>query len=288
MKTQGIKLAALAAALAATAASAQNHYVPGVEGIKAASLPPPGVYVRDYNVLYYADRLNDTRGNEVISPMFKRVFVYANVPRVIWITDYQLFGGYIGIDGLLPVQYTESRTRGFGGTDDFGIGDFFGEVTWSKHTPAWDFSLGYGLWMPTADSSIGANGSGFWGHMFTAGATWHLDDDRRWSISALNRYEISHEYQGRTPGQYYTVEGGVSYALSKTIDFGGVGYFQQEVVPAEGVPASRRSRVAGVGPELSVLWPAIGVNTSLRYLYEFDSQNRPQGHTVALTLTKRF
>jgi hypothetical protein len=26
------------------------HYVPGVAGIQGASLPPPGFYVRDYNL----------------------------------------------------------------------------------------------------------------------------------------------------------------------------------------------------------------------------------------------
>ena len=34
-----------------------GHYPAGVEGIKGGSLPPPGFYARDYNVFYYADRL---------------------------------------------------------------------------------------------------------------------------------------------------------------------------------------------------------------------------------------
>ena len=38
------------------------HYAPGVEGIKAASLPPPGVYFRDYSYFYTADQLNDSSG----------------------------------------------------------------------------------------------------------------------------------------------------------------------------------------------------------------------------------
>ena len=32
-----------------------GHYVNGVEGIKAATLPPPGFYYRLYNVFYNAD-----------------------------------------------------------------------------------------------------------------------------------------------------------------------------------------------------------------------------------------
>jgi hypothetical protein len=46
--------------------------------------------------------------------------------------------------------------------------------------------------------------------------------------------------------------------------------------------------VVGVGPEVSAFWPKIGLFTSLRYAYEADAANRPQGHTITLTLTKIF
>ena len=34
------------------------HYITGFEGIKGASLPPPGFYVRDYNIAYYSTRVD--------------------------------------------------------------------------------------------------------------------------------------------------------------------------------------------------------------------------------------
>ena len=33
-----------------------GHYPAGAEGLKGASLPPPGLYLRDYNIGYYADQ----------------------------------------------------------------------------------------------------------------------------------------------------------------------------------------------------------------------------------------
>src|SRR5512137_368449 len=72
------------------------HYVPGVEGIKGSTLPPPGFYVRDYNVFYFADRVNDDNGNK-ISAADPKAFIYANVPRVLWITDQKVLGGYLGV-----------------------------------------------------------------------------------------------------------------------------------------------------------------------------------------------
>ncbi len=38
---------------------AQTHYPAGVEGIKGSSLPPPGVYFRDYNYIYFADQFTE-------------------------------------------------------------------------------------------------------------------------------------------------------------------------------------------------------------------------------------
>jgi hypothetical protein len=273
------------------------HYVPGVEGLKAATLPPPGVYLRDYNVAYYSDRLNNASGDK-IDAADPKAFIYANVPRLIWITPAQLLGGNLGVDGLLPLQYTDLKVNTPGGHFDdstFGIGDFFLEGTWSSHIKQFDFSLGAGAWMPTGDSSSQMPstkaGLGYWTLMFTAGATWYLDKEKTWSVSALNRYEINTEKDGTeiTPGQAYTVEGGVSYAINKMFDVGLVGYYQQQVTTDRGSGASKeRDRVAAGGAEVGAFYPNVMLGWSLRYLYEFMAESRLQGHTLALTITKRF
>jgi hypothetical protein len=46
--------------------------------------------------------------------------------------------------------------------------------------------------------------------------------------------------------------------------------------------------VAAAGPEISGVIPWVEVDASLRVLYEFMAENRPQGEVIALTLTKRF
>lgn len=258
------------------------HYVPGVEGIKAASLPPPGVYLRDYNAAYYAEQVNGPTGDKFAD---QKVFVYANIPRLIWITPVQVLGGNLGVDALVPLQYT--YVQGLGQT--FGVGDLFFEGTWSRHLPQFDLSLGYGAWAPTGDSNTPTEaGKGFWTHMLTAGATWYVDADKKWAASALGRYEINQEHQGFTVGEVLTIEGGLSYALCKNIDIGPVGYYQQKVTSDSGLPASTRGRVAAIGPEISAFCPSLGVFASLRYCYEFMAEDRFQGHTFALTLTKRF
>ncbi len=261
------------------------HYVPGVEGIKGSSLPPPGVYVRDYNVVYFADRANDSSGNKLVDP---GVFIYANIPRLIWITDQKVLGGYLGVDALIPLQYTDIDIVN---KSTFGAGDLFAEATLSWHVDQADFSVGYGVWAPTGHSSTTdptRPGAGFWTHMFTAGMTWYMDTEKKWALSALSRYEINHEKKDTdwTPGQAYTLEWGLSYGLRKTVDVGVVGYYQQQVTKDSGAD-SDRDKVVAIGPEIVMFCPKLGVFTSIRYNYEVLAEDRTQGHTIALTLTKR-
>jgi hypothetical protein len=273
------------------------HYPPGVEGLKAASLPPPGLYLRDYNYFFSADHANDGNGH-IVTAANAKAFVYANVPRVLWITDQQLLGGFIGVDALLPLQYTEIKATPAPGVtfhdQTFGEGDFFLEATWSKHVQQFDFALAYGVWAPTGDfskTSPTLAGSGYWTHMLTAGVTWYPDQEKQWALSALNRYEINHQQQDThtTPGQAYTLEWGASRTFLKTLDVGAAGYYQQKVTEDSGTGAnSTRGRVAAIGPEVSYFYPPLMIGASLRYAYQFLAEDRLQAHTIALTITKVF
>jgi hypothetical protein len=288
--------AALAAVPAISFAQPTAHYVPGVEGIKAASLPPPGFYVRDYNVFYFSHQLNGPDGHG-IDPADAKAFIYANVPRLIWITPVQVLGGNLGFDALLPLQYTDLQVNtpmGRFNDSTFGIGDFFAESTLSWHVEHFDVAVGYGVWAPTGDSAPPPStlaGSGFWSQMITAGATWYPDKEKKFSVSALSRYEFNtiNGDTGVRPGQAYTLEWGLGYAPCKTAELGIVGYYQQQTTDNSPPGAvSTKDHVVALGPEISVVWPKIGLITSLRYLYEVAAVDRLQGQTVTLTFTKRF
>ena len=298
MKLTYIKQTVIAAAFASLLAAPVTinaqpaaHYVPGSEGLTAATLPPPGFWLRDYNWFYYADQANDASGNKTPGQNPKAI-IYANVPRLLWITDVQVLGGYLGMDALVPFAYKKLQAGSF---DDatFGVSDPFVEGTWSAHTKQFDFALGFGVWIPTenfnAQNPTWA-GLGYWDYMFTAGLTWYPDEQKKWSISALNRYEINAQQDdtGITPGQVYTVEGGIGYGVSKIVTLGAVGYYQQQTTISTGGNSSReRGRVAAIGPEIATFFPSAMLGVSLRYEYEFLAESRLQGNTVMLTITKK-
>jgi hypothetical protein len=296
MKTRTqIALLAVGLSTAATALAQgpylQGHYIPGVEGIQAATLPPAGLYVRDYNYTYWANRFNMPDGSQ--APGDFNAVVYANVPRVVWMTGKKIFGADFGMDALIPLVY--KNIEGVG--NHFSAGDAcFEPVLLSWHLNKFDIAAGYAFYAPTAAAGTVAAGqldagSGFWTQMITFGGTWYADAKKTWSISALNRYEFNsiQRNTGLRAGQVYTLEYGVAKALTPTLKFGAAGYYQTQTTLDSGDGASTaRDSVAAIGPEITYDFPKIMLFTSLRYEREFFANDRPQGNVVTLTITKRF
>lgn len=99
-----------------------GHYVNGVEGIKASTLPPPGFYYRMYNVYYDADEIMDEDGDALDVGL--DVHVYALVNRFVWISDIKMLGADFGADVIIPLVYTDLEIKAFDVDDDeFGLGE---------------------------------------------------------------------------------------------------------------------------------------------------------------------
>ena len=208
-------------------------------------------------------------------------------------TEWKILGADYGMDVIVPFGYLDWKVMGTRNSY-FGLGDIEIEpLLLSKHFKQFDLSGGYAVWAPTGDYSPSRPdliSQGFWSHMLTLGGTWYPDKEKTWAVSLLNRYEICHQ-QDQThtdPGQVYTIEWGFSKSI-KTVDVGLIGYYQQQVTEDSGpLATSKLDRKVGLGPEINVAWPKLMLFTSVRYAYEFAARERPEGHLVTVTLTKRF
>jgi hypothetical protein len=132
-------------------------------------------------------------------------------------------------------------------------------------------------------------GLGYWATMFTLGGTWYIDSAKTWSVGAFNRYEINTEQEqtDTTTGNAWTLEWGVGEAINATITIGAAGYYQAKVTGDSGTNPQPLNSVAAVGPEVAFRFARQNLVLALRYDYEFTSENRAQGHTGAIVLTKR-
>jgi hypothetical protein len=287
-----VTLVVLASVPAALHAQPIAHYCPGSEGLLGPTVAGPGWYVRDYNTFYTADQLNDPSGHSV-GPGNFNVFTYAQVPRIIWVTDQKFLGADVGVNTLWPLVY-QDVTAGPYHSSTFGVGDLLLDGFLAWHPKQFDFVLGAGVWLPTGDSSAPPTtdaGLGYWGGMISFGTTWYPDEAKTWALSAFNRYELNSEQRDThiTPGNADTLEWGIAKKLFNDINVGPAGYIQYKTTADSGPGASsHRDLVASIGPEISGFIPKTHILASVRYEYEFVADNRAQGHTITLTLTKRF
>lgn len=280
------------------ASNEKGHYVPGVEGIKAATLPPPGVYYRMYNVFYNSDALMDKDGDKL--PINFDVSVYAMANRIIWITDKKFLGGYYGMDAIVPLIRTDLAIGPPANDSDtqFSVGDIFLEpITLSWHGARYDAAVGLGFYVPIGQYDVAkpaSAGQDFWTTMLTFGATAYLDAAKSWSLSALGRYEINSEKSDTSvkPGQDLVVEWGFAKNVNKIWDLGLSGYCLWQLTDDSGSAvtwdAGVHDKVYAMGPEVSVFIMPAKAFLSVRSQWEFGTSDRSEGSVTTITFTKIF
>jgi len=167
-----------------------QHYPAGSEGIKAGSLPPPGIYVADYNSFYLFNHTPGFGGQLNLLEGFN----YVQSPRLMWMTDLKFLGADYGMAVRVPIAYKQLTHRVTGATagggagpipggspgaypgqpfpplgsfpgpggpllaaspfteTQFGLADIEVEpILLAWHLKHFDFSTGYSFWAPTGD-----------------------------------------------------------------------------------------------------------------------------------------
>jgi len=282
-------------------AAETGHYPLGVEGIKAATLPPPGLYLRNYLYYYNSDVYRDRGGNNNGADLDLDALVIA--PRLVWITDQKILGADYGMDIFVPLVQTDLEIDtpvGRGKFNDFCIGDIGIEpIDLAWHGDCYDLGAAFAVWLPTGKynkNNPASPGKDFWTTMFTFGGTYYFDEEKTWSASLLSRYEI-HSYKDHTdvrPGQNILFEWGIGKTIKKIWEVGVAGYSQWQISSDDGKDAkyvydtSVHDRVSAIGPEASVFLPPLKMQIVARCLFEFSAVDRPEGVTTTVMLMKIF
>lgn len=284
----------LAAAMLPLCATAGGHYTPGVEGLQAASAPPPGLYYLAYVVNYDIDSFRAPGSNDDL-PGHNRGNVTAVANRLIWVTDKKVLGADFAVETMVPVTHTSLNLNAAGISDSrTGIGDIYAGVALIWHGQQWDAAAVGGLWFDNGSTSDPASpGKGFKTTMLSGGATYYFDSAKTITASALMRFERNGEDDsGFRPGNEVTLEWGVGKNLG-TFQAGVVGYSQWQASNDKGYGASNdRSSRHAVGLELD--YPLIGTGVLLKgaaykeVSVTAGSAAAAKGSVLRFTLVKAF
>ena len=286
-------LIAAAALTALMSAYAEGHYVPGVEGMQAASVPPPGLYYLGYMANYNAEQFKAPGGSTAL-PGENKATIFALANRLAWISNTKVLGADFGMETIVPVQSTSLTIKAAGLSDtQSGFGDvYLGPVVLGWHGASWDAVAAAGVWLKSADSSSPASaGKGFASTMLTGGGTYYFDANKTLSGSALLRYEINDsKSNGFKPGDQVSLEWGFGKMLG-TVQVGVVGYDQMQVSNDSGTGASsNKSERHAIGAEVALPLMSSGVILKAAAYQEYQAQAgtgaEPKGNLLRFTFVK--
>lgn len=270
-------------------AFADGHYPDGAEGLKGASLPPSGKYLKWYNMYYTADTVRDKNGDKL--DLNQNLDTFATVPRFIWITDQKIFGANYGVNLAVPfVNVNLSNTEI--NQSKFSLGDILIEQMFGWHLDKWDISAATGVWLPTGNfnpTNAVNIGKGFWTGMFTFGTTYYFDTEKTWHLSGLSRYQINSSKNNIDirPGDDFLVEWGLGKTISQNLNIGITSYTHWQVTNDTGsavsYDANVHTRFYSIGPEINYFYKPAQTLFELRYQKEFGAVNYTEGQKITFS-----
>src|SRR5262249_55254916 len=143
----------------------------------------------------------------------------ANLAGVTYVSNLKLLGAQYGASafgGFLRVHGDVTLETLSADKTEVGFVDFYVEpLNLSWHLPRFDLFTSYGFYAPTGTfhpTDAVNTGRDRWAHQISAGMTAYLDQQKKWAVAVVPRYEIfQHElHKDRTGGQDFLFEWGVS------------------------------------------------------------------------------
>lgn len=288
----------LLSGLTTSADTSGSHYPYGGEGVKAASVPPPGVHYRTYNTFYHPTILKDNNGDKL--DVGFDLDVFSSVQRFIHVTEYKILGGDFFYNAIVPLVYKDLEIDALGVSDSqgIGLGDIvfeFAGLGW--HLDRFDLAAAVAVIAPTGEFDVNqpaSPGLGYWSGMLTLGGTAYFDDAKTWSFSALTRTLIHTEQENTdiTPGSEFVVEYGLGKEVAVTDKLlvrpgiAGCNYWQVSD-DSGGNSNDNKKQSHAIGAEINFFWlPPTLFQVNLRVLQDYSVKNGPEGSQVVITLTK--
>lgn len=270
----------------------------GDYGMLSGTLPPPGAYIGFLYNDYRADQVNGADGT-VFGNIQPAVDVAAATASFSF--PLTILGARWAVAAIVPWSTVGLETANLDTRAKWGISDAYVQpvkLGWSLRDA--DVVAGFGMFMPTGRFHAGAsdnNGLGMWSYESSAGTTLYLGPTRQGSASVLASYQIQSKVKDtdKRAGQLLTLEGGAGYSILKNVgQIGLVYYAQWKITDDEGFalppPFEGRSRMFGIGPEVTVPFPMApfaGLVT-LRYYTELGNRIAPQGDSFYVTFAMRW
>ena len=287
-----------------------QHYPNGAEDFVSGAMPPPGTYLVNYLIFAQKNRLTDNSGNKV--PVEFSADVIAEVPRLIYVSPYKLFGASWAAHLFIPyysadveVGTSKSSPRSIVDSDEAGIGD----IIFSPLALGWHFGPNFhvigalDIYAPTGDydnerpaTQILSRNHWTFEPVMAATYLWKGFDFSAKFMYDFNTKNDKYLVPGvgevdLKPGQEFHFDWALGYAVKNGLRFGAVGYNYWQTTDDEmdGTDVQdQRSRVGGVGFGVKY-WPDMGrFSMTLKQYWEYGARNIATGPQTQFKVSYKF
>jgi hypothetical protein len=271
-----------------------GHKLPGLIGLDAGTIPPPGLSVIDRFVVYNADQVRDRNGNPI--PIGVELRGISNAVGISY--THKLPQGCTSFSARAAAPVAGLRLnvqdRPEASVDQFGLADIYiMPLGWGCETGRFDIVASYGLYIPTGQFLLaGGKGvsTGQVTHQFSFGGSIYRNKDRTSFITALASYDLNLRKRNidLTRGDLFLIQGGIGVRRhNQVLEMGLASFALWQVRDDRGadlppVLLGARDRVFGLGPEVAVLIKSINSQLRARYEWDIAARSRPQGNVFAV------
>lgn len=281
----------------AGSAGAQQLIIKGEFGMKAGTMPPPGLYAGMFGNISWDDEIKTGSGDTIHGPKLTQELFG---PLINWVSPYKILGANYAMMFAVPFANARAefpRFRDFSGSTGLALSQLWVvpvELGWHIKDPlplspgGADIIFHYAFYAPTGRYTVGSptnTSLGMWSNELSARLTAYFDKDRDWHGSAAFFYDINSKKQDQdwTTGNPFTFMGGIGRNWgekgSMLSGWAGIaGYGQWQVTSTTGVDAPdilrlNKGHIYGIGPELTALEGAL----TIRYFWEYGGKASAQG-----------
>lgn len=286
-----------------------GHYPNGAEDFAVGALPPPGTYLVNYMILAQKNSLRDNSGNGL--PADFNASVFAEVPRLIYVSPFSLFGASLAAHVFVPfysADVTSSSTAipplNFD-KNDKGVGDIiFSPLVFGWHFgPELHAVFALDMWAPTgnydknnlATQILSKNHWTFEPVL----AVSYLKEGFDASLKLMYDFNTSNDdylhpagITGKLdPGQEFHFDWALGYGLKNGLSGGLIGYNFWQTTDDEFNGAKvtdSRSQVGGIGVGIKY-WPKMGpFSMTFKQYWEYGAKNIATGPQTQFKISYAF
>ncbi|MBP7131875.1 MAG: transporter [Aquabacterium sp.] len=315
LKASALVLALAAATSALAVENGNQRYSAGIGGSDMTTPVVPGLYVQAPMVAYHADKIkgNDGKQRQVLgSPINIDTNTYAVLPRLTYISGHRFLGAHVGVTAMMPIVKREaylntvdplspvaSLVSAKNGSAS-GVADL--EVSPVMHWEIGDHqsvTFAPTIVMPVGDFNKDRRANSGFGDYYTfrpsvqyafIGDGWDLGGRAVMSFNTRNKDS------GYYSGKIFNFDWQAMAFVSEDIRLGVQGYFVRQLqadTSTNGVDQFLIDQEKGAKASANAIGPAVAwlmnggeMLVEGKFIKEFGSKNRTEGHAFWLTISK--